>query len=161
MSQSVTLATAAQAAAQFLHVLDSGESLSTQQVADALAAANNLLDSWWQEQNLAMQEFIIGQAKAGAAMAAAYSLAAGTYTAPTWAAGSVPQFSNSTTPLTLPDAYPRALTLGLAIELAPQYDMIPSEALLKQYTEARAAANPMPGKLPVPGMSAASEAPGS
>lgn len=43
---SLTLTAAATVAAQMLGVLDSGESLSTQQIADALALANNLLDNW-------------------------------------------------------------------------------------------------------------------
>lgn len=42
----ITLTAAANHAAQYLGVLDSGESLSSQQIADALAAANNLLDNW-------------------------------------------------------------------------------------------------------------------
>jgi hypothetical protein len=124
---SLSLAQAALAAAQFLGVMDSGEALSSQQNLDALAAANNLLDNWTNEQvqliKLAVQTF---------------TLAGGTYTP-----GTVPQFPDVNTPITIPAGYTRALTLGLAIELAPQYGMQPSQALLKQYAEARAAAAPL------------------
>lgn len=41
-----TLTVMANAAAQFLGVLDSGAALSSQQVADALAAANDMIDNW-------------------------------------------------------------------------------------------------------------------
>jgi hypothetical protein len=42
----LTLTQAATTAAQWLGVLDSGESLSSQQIADALLLANIMLDSW-------------------------------------------------------------------------------------------------------------------
>jgi hypothetical protein len=63
----------------------------------------------------------------------------------------MPQFADNTTPLTLPAAYVRALVLSLAIELAPQYDVAPTPTLMKQALEARRAASPVPGKVPVPG----------
>lgn len=121
----LSLTQAATAAAQFLMVEDSGESLSTQQLADALAAANALLDNWTIEQvrtiNLIVQ---------------AFNLAAGTYTP-----GSTIQFPDTVSSITLPAGYVRPLELALAIELAPQYDMQPSAALLKNYAEARTAAS--------------------
>lgn len=173
---SLSLTTAATAAAQFLGVLDSGESLSSQQLTDALTAANNLLASLYEEQYLAFQELVTEQyreglilvqqqARVGAPLALAYSLLGGTYTAPTYnqpsiSPGTMPQFPDVSSLITLPTGWQRAFTLALAIELAPQYDMEPSQALLKQYAEARAAVNPMPGKVPVPGMSAQSEVPG-
>lgn len=42
----MTLTACANSAAQFFGALDSGESLSTQQIADALSAVNNLIDNW-------------------------------------------------------------------------------------------------------------------
>lgn len=168
----LTLTAAATAAAQELHVLDSGEALSTQQIADALARANDLLASWHQEQSLAMGELVIQQARDGvvfvaqqaalaAPLATAFTLAGGTYgvsvyTAPTYIPGAVPQFADATTPITVPAGYPRAIALSLAIEMASMFQMEPSGALLKQAAEARAAASPMPGRIPIPGMSAAS-----
>ncbi len=46
----LTLTAAATAAAQFLMVIDPGEGLSTQQITDALAVANDLLDNWSSDQ---------------------------------------------------------------------------------------------------------------
>jgi hypothetical protein len=124
---SVTLRDVASAAAQYLGVLDSGETLSAQQEADALEAVNNMLESWVNEQvqmiRLVLQTF---------------TLAGGTYTP-----AAVLQFANATTPLVIPAGYVRAIQLAAAIELAPQYDMQPSPALVKTYTEARAAATPL------------------
>lgn len=156
----VTLTAAANAAAQFLGVLDSGESLSTQQVTDALAVANNLLESWWQEQTLALQVLITEQAKAGvvfvdtltkaaAPLITAFTLAGAIYTpaqfiAPVLGTGTMPQFADATTPLTLPAAWVRALKLGLAVELAPQYAVEPAAALVQDYAAARAAATKAP-----------------
>src|SRR6202030_4031961 len=48
----INLTSVATAAAQFLGVLDSGESLSAQQLTDALAATNALLDNWSTEQTM-------------------------------------------------------------------------------------------------------------
>lgn len=58
----LTLTAAANAAAQFLHVLDSGESLSTQQVADALAAGNDMIDSWSSDRLMALSAKVDTQA---------------------------------------------------------------------------------------------------
>lgn len=49
---SITLTAAAVAAAQDLGVLDSGEPLTTQQLADALFKINNRLDNWSTEQSM-------------------------------------------------------------------------------------------------------------
>lgn len=46
MAISLTLTQAATAAAQFLGVLDSGETLSAQQLTDALAVCNNMVENW-------------------------------------------------------------------------------------------------------------------
>lgn len=171
---SISLTVAATSAAQFLDVLDSGEALSSQQITDAFGVANRLLMSWYEEQVQAFAELVAEQnrqgqilvqeqAKIGSPLAAAYTLAGGTYTvavftAPSFTPASAPQFADNTTPITLPGGYERAFILSFAIELAPQYDMQPSAALMKQAAEARAAANPMPGKIPIPGLSVASEA---
>lgn len=170
----ISLTTAANSAAQFLGILDSGESLSSQQLTDAFGVANRLLQSWFQEQSLAMQvmvnahqvrltQFIDTLFLEGEPLAVAYTLANGSYTkatssGPSFIPGSLPQFVDQVTPLAIATGYDRILTLALAIELAPQYGVIPSADLLKQYTESRAAANPMPGKVPIPGMSAESAA---
>lgn len=163
----VTLTQAATAAAQFLGVLDPGEGLSAQQLTDALNVANNLLESLWQEQTLALQVIVTEQAKAvtifldslskqAAPLVQAYTLAAGAYTAalgtpPSYTPGTMPQFADNTTPITLPLGYIRILKLELAVELAAQYDMTPSPAVVAQLAEARAAANPKLGTAPVPG----------
>lgn len=127
----MTLTAAATAAAQFLGVLDSGESLSAQQLTDALNAANNMLENWTNEQVRTIQ-----------AIVPIFSLAGGTYTP-----GTILAFPDTTTPLAIPLGYFRAIQLGLAIELAPQYDMQPSPALLKNFAEARSAANPLIAKI--------------
>ena len=127
----LTLTAAATQAAQYLGVLDSGENLSTQQLADALLAANNLLDAWTNEQIRIIQ-----------AIVAAFTLAGGSFTA-----GTELQFVDTVTPLNLPSGYLRALPLNLAIEIAAQYDVPPSASLLRQAQEARVAANPLLAKV--------------
>ena len=185
-------------------ILDSGEALSTQQVTDALSAANDLLDSWSIEQILvyqaarnvqtlsaATQSYAIGtgltwdQPRPAAIVAAAVINAAGpgtevhVCTAREWAAiedrqsssylikhlfydravsngqvyvspiplgsgltielityNALTQFADTTSPIAIPAGYLRALKLGLAIELAPQYDMQPSQALAGNYQAA-------------------------
>jgi len=172
---SITLTAAANAAAQQLMVIDSGGALSTQQITDALGMANRLLASWAQEQNLALSTLLSEQNNAGAVMidqqksttaplVLAYTLAGGVYVAPVYTAGTytpgtVPQFPDATTPLTLPAGYERATVLGLAIEMAPAFGVAARPELINDYREARAAASPMPGRIPVPGASAASDAP--
>lgn len=129
---SITLTVYANAAAQFLGVLDSGEALSSQQVADALPAANQLLESWYTAMVLAVNVQI-----------AAFTLAGGTYSP-----ASMPQFADATTGLTLPAGWDRALKLNLAVEIAPQYDMAPSADLLRAAGEALNAVTPIPARLP-------------
>lgn len=53
----------------------------------------------------------------------------------TWAALS--PFADKTTALSLSDGYVRMLRTALAIELAPRYDMKPTEALVSRFQEAR------------------------
>ena len=128
---SLSLTQAANSACLSLGVLDSGESLSSQQYTDALGAANNMLESWTNEQVSFIKAAIAG-----------FALAGGTYTpAP------LLQFADMTTPLTVPSGYVRAIELGLAIELAPQYDTAPSQTLVHQANEARAAATPFVARL--------------
>jgi hypothetical protein len=169
----ISLTAAANSAAQFLGVLDSGESLSTQQVNDAFLVANRLLGNLYQEQLAGAQEWVTQKNKEIQALIDtqfsvlgglfyAYSLALNavtiaTLTGHTVTPNATPQFADNTTALLLPLGFDRVMVLALAIELAPQYDMEPSMALLKQYTEARAAASPMPGHLPAPGQSAQSQ----
>jgi hypothetical protein len=127
----VTLTAVATAAAQFLHVLDSGESLSSQQLTDALAAVNNLLDNLTNEQVKLIQSIV-----------PFFTLAAGSYSP-----ASTIQFPDTTTPTTVPNGYVRVLELGAAIELAPQYDVTPLPSLVQRYEEARAAANPLTARI--------------
>jgi hypothetical protein len=167
----VNFAAAVTQAAQMLGVLDSGESLSTQQEADALTIANDLLESWYNEQIQALDVLLADQAEAGnifaaqqakitSTLALAYTLGGATYHAPTYTpgsifAGSMPQFPSTAGSVTLPTGYDRAFILQFAIELAPEYMMAPSQDLIANATAAKAAAAPMPGKIPVPGMGSA------
>lgn len=127
----MSLTTAANAAVLFLGDLDSGEGLSAQQLSDALGAANDLLENLTNEQVRLLQAII-----------PTFSLAGGTYTP-----GTIIQFPDTVTAITIPPGYLRVIQLGLAIELAPQYSTQPSAALLKNFTEARNAANPLLAKL--------------
>jgi hypothetical protein len=124
----------ATAAVQYLQGLDSGETLSTQQLSDARAAANLLIESWYQEQVLSIQLFL-----------SLYTLAGGTYTP-----GTQPSFPDNTTVQTFPLAYIRSLELNLAIELGPQYAIQPTGSLIKQAAEARKAATPVVMQFAVP-----------
>jgi|SRR6266481_1329912 len=121
-----------QAAMQYLMVLDSGESGSAQQLSDALAAANDLLDNWTTEQNQTIKVLL-----------QTFTL----LNSPTFTPGAVLQFSDNTTPIALPAGYGRALKLALAVELAPQYDTTPSPALIKNLREARPAASIMAARI--------------
>lgn len=171
----VNLTTVAVHAVQFISSTDSGETLSNQQLLDAQSAANNLLLNWFQEQNLAMQQLVVEQqfqiqalldqlTGQGKSFAIAYTLVAGSYNAPflsgpSFTPATAPQFPDLVTPITIPNGYQRALETSLGIELAPQYDVPVTPALVGIAREARAAINPMPAHRPVPGQSAASEAP--
>lgn len=70
MAESITLTAAATAAVQFLAVLDSGETLSAQQLTDALNAANNILSNWTNEQVEALTLLIQEQIRAGGELVA-------------------------------------------------------------------------------------------
>ena len=108
------------------------------------------------------------QAENSGPLATAYVLAAGTYTPPvytaasytppsyapgTFAPGSVITFPDLTTPVAFPEGYGLAIVLNLAVKLAPQYPGVgqASEALMDNAMKAYAAANPMPGRVPIPG----------
>jgi hypothetical protein len=199
-----SLTQAATAAAQFLHVLDPGESLSAQQLADALAACNNMLDSWSSDEGMILastelsfntaagtQSYTIGPGMTIASTpaprsikAASASLTAGPgaplsvvdllqwnqipdrqsqswhpkfvyhdhgsptgiiYLSPvpigilavkldTWTA--LTQFADTTTPITILPGYLRLIELGLALELAPQYVVTPSQTLVALFADA-------------------------
>jgi hypothetical protein len=199
-----TLTQAATVAAQFLGVLDPGESLSAQQLADALAACNNMLDNWSSDEGMILQSaelsfntvastgnYTIGPAMtipiatAPRAVKAAHGVLTsgpstpiqvvnldqwnaipdreslswhpralyhdhgsptGTvYLAPkpigilavklsVWSA--LTAFPDATTPVTLLPGYERLIKIGLAIELAPQYDINPSQTLMALHSDA-------------------------
>ena len=124
---SVSLTAVATAAVQHLGGLDSGEILSTQQLNDAFAAANLLLESWYQEQVLTIQSLVV-----------LYTLAAGTYTP-----AAVPVFANNSTPISLPLGVARALEFNLAVELAGQYALPVPPNVSKQASESRFTATPV------------------
>jgi hypothetical protein len=167
VSDSLNLTSSAEEAAQMLAALDPGETFSTTMLTTILGVANNLWSNWWQEQVLALQEliseqakalqiFVDGQARETAPLVAAYTLAAGSYIAPTFTAGSTftssaPQFPDTVSNISVPSGYGRAFQLSLAIEIAPIFGFQPSQSLMAQAAEARAAASPVPGKVPVPG----------
>jgi hypothetical protein len=48
------------------------------------------------------------------------------------------QFADATTPITITPGYFRVIELGLAIEIAPQYDVTPSQTLMQNYADALA-----------------------
>lgn len=171
----ISLMAAANSAAQFLGVLDSGESLSAQQLTDALGVANRLLTTYYWEQNLSMQQLVQEHrntlqsladqmAALGQSLQVAYTVANGSYvpvtvSGPSWVPSpNPPNFPDTTTATVFPQGYERVITLALAIELAPQYGVTPSDDLLRIYSEARAAVNPMPMKRPIPGQSPQSQA---
>lgn len=202
---SVSLTTVAQAAVLYLGVLDSGEGLSAQQLADALAAANNLLDNWSSEGIFLMfdvlttaiplaagtQSYSIGASQTinvprpVKIQAASFLNASGeggpievidekkwamlpdrqkrsnrieflfydrgfptgniflspvplstnpTLELHTWAP--LTEFADLTTAITILPGYLRMLELGLAIELAPQYDMTSPATVQSNFLDA-------------------------
>ena len=202
---SVNLTTVAQAAVQFLGVLDSGEGLSTQQKTDALAVANNLLDNWSSEGVFiptdtiikaipvvaGTQSYTIGAsqtintARPVKIEAASFLNSSGEggpievvdekkwaslpdrqgqsnhcrflfydrgYPTGTIYLSPVPlstnptlelhvfapltEFADLTTTISFAPGYLRPFELALAVELAPQYDMQPSETLAASYSDA-------------------------
>jgi hypothetical protein len=228
----MTLTACANAAAQFLGVLNSGESLSAQEIADALSAANNLMDNWSSEQVMllqlvettqtltaATQKYTIGTSQTWnmtrpAAIASASLInstgpgipidvvnavkwssipdrqaqsylvkylyydrgfpTGNVYVAPTplgstlsvqlvtWSPLS--PFADATTPLTMLPGYARLLQLALAIEIAPQYEVAPTQTLMQNYADAMARVRHLNAELigsepPSGDVSAASGAP--
>lgn len=164
---SITATTAITQALNVLGRLFPGETPSTSEQNDALLIVNQMLANWYNEQLLALSVLLSEQNNAGleliakqgmetAPLVASYVLASATYTAPSYTAGSVaggtiPQFADLSTPLTLPTGYDLAVVLGLAVELAPVYGVAASNDLIQDFTMARAAANPVPGRIPIPG----------
>jgi|HubBroStandDraft_6_1064221.scaffolds.fasta_scaffold1002764_2 hypothetical protein len=132
---SINLTTYAEAAVQFMGVLDSGEGLSAQQLSDALAVANTLLESWYTASVLLINIEI-----------ASFTLAAGSFTPAT-----MPQFADTTTALTLPAGWDRIMKLGLCVELAPQYDMQPPASVEQALAQALQAVLKVPATLPKAG----------
>src|SRR5258708_27479245 len=100
---SLSLTQVATAAAQFLMVLDSGEGLSSQQLADALAAVNSMVRNWTNEQVQALKLAL-----------QSYTLAGGTYTP-----AATIQFPDTVSSITIPDEYVRVFELGAAVQVAP------------------------------------------
>jgi hypothetical protein len=166
---SITATAAINAALLQLGVFDPGETPSTSEYNAALLIANEMLANWYNEQAQAIavllkeqaQEgigFIANQTKSTGSLSAAYTLANGTYTAPTYTAGSytpgtLPAFPDLTTAQTFPTGYELAIVLGLAMWLLPQYPAatVPPQVLQQNYQAAKAAATPMPGRVPLPG----------
>ena len=172
----VSFQTLATQAAQLLGVLDSGESLSAQQLTDTLGFTNNILDSWTNEETLslqmlakeqaaALQILIDQQTRMFLPVSTGYALSGGTYTAATFtpstfAPGAVLQFASTAASITAPAGYSRALALALAVEMAPYWQTEASPDLVRQLAEARAAASPVAGKLPIAGSAGQASVPG-
>jgi hypothetical protein len=204
---SLTLTTLATDATKYLMVLDAGGALSSTQLDDALAAANDMLDSWSSEQimvpSISLETFALTGGTAsytiGSALtwntvrpmvieaavhkntmnAAPYDTPIKVVNAAEWASidnrgqinqliqflfydraqtnakvyvspiplgGSIEltlwkaltQFADKTTPITVPAGYPLAMKLALAMLLAPMYDMAPTDAMVKAYSDAMA-----------------------
>jgi len=202
------LTTIANAAARFLGVIDSGGSLSSTQLDDALAAANNMLDNWSSQRLYAISETVTRQnlaantgsytigpaatwniARPAAITAASHVLTVSgnefatsvqilnanafmaqrdrrsTSLVPQWLyydrgnptgnvyLGDVPavasaidlvvwtaltQFADKTTAITMLPGYQRAIEHALAFELAPQYDITPTDSLVTAMKDALA-----------------------
>lgn len=122
----LSFATTAQVAAQKCGILDSGESLSSQQLSDLLILANNLLETWYTAQVIAID-----------AQLQVFTLAAGTYTP-----AAMPQFASTVASVTLPAAWDRVLELGLAIEAAGEFVRAVSPDLMQQFQDAFKNASP-------------------
>lgn len=201
---SLSLTQAAYAAALLLGVVDSGETLSAQQLSDILFAANNMLDNWSSDGLFALSDLVTTWALAsgvqsytiGAAqvisltrpmriVSASFANSSGpggpieVCNDKTWAAipdrqrqsfiieklfwdrgnptglvyvSPVPQgstltgtintwipltqFADTTTGISILPGYERAIVAGLAIEIAPQFEKVPSATLNANYTDA-------------------------
>jgi hypothetical protein len=166
---SLTGGAAIQAALLQLGVYDPGETPSTSEQNQCLLIANEMLTGWYNEQVQALTVLLAGQNKAGLAYVAeqvrvttplttAYVLGGATYTPPSYTAGSIsggtaPGFPDLTTPQTFPTGYDAAIVLNLAVRLISQYPSAnPPQDLRQEAMKALAAAVPVPGKLPLPGM---------
>lgn len=200
----LTLTACANTAAQLLGVLDSGEALSTQQIADALVLANNLWDNWSADPKMILtitrvaaalssgvQGYTIGAGQTfnvtrpAAIVSAAFLNSSGpggevkvltpsqwagtpdrqrqsyiiqglfydrgnptgnlyltpvpqgtTLSLEVWVWAALAQFVDATTPLTMLPSYQRLLTLAMAMEMAPEYSMTPSQKLTDDYQAA-------------------------
>lgn len=153
-----------------LGVYDPGETPNTSEQNACLLVANQMLANWYNEQLLAIQTLIAEQDQAGAMfideqkratspLITSFVLAAASYTPPSYTpgsatGGSVPAFPDLTTPQTFPEGYDWAIVVGLAVMLIPQYGSAVTanpQVLLASYQAAKAAANPVPGRIPIPG----------
>jgi hypothetical protein len=150
-------------------VFDPGETPSTSEQNQCLIVANAMLANWYNEQLAALSVLLQAQNKAGLSLIAeqvhvteplvtAYTFAGASYTPPSYTAGSVsggsvPAFPDLTTVQTFPEGYDWAIITGLAVALLPQYPgaTTPAQTLIQNYANARAAASPMPGRVPLPG----------
>jgi hypothetical protein len=200
---SLTLTAAANSAAQFLGVLDSGESLSAQQLTDALTIANSMFDNWSSDGLFALADLVTPFALAAGVqgytigtgqvinMTRPVRIVAAAFTNTTGPGGQIEvideqkwagipdrqrrswiieklfwdranptgtvyvspvplgaliaelhtfapltQFADVTTPITILPGYTRMIVLGLAIELAPQYQMAPPATLTALFADA-------------------------
>lgn len=163
----INLTTAATVAAQHLRAITSGQSISPVQVTDMFGIANRMLQSWVTEEQQTLTVMISDHAAGLSEMLAqnnlefesilaGYTLSGGTYTPgsvtdDTYTPGSGYQFADTVTNLTLPPAYERAVVLSLAIESASYWNKQAPQDLVRQATEARAAASPVPRRQPIPG----------
>ncbi len=203
----MTLTDCANSAGRFLGIIDSGGSLSNQQLLDAQEAINNLIDNWSSDRLMALSALVADFAVTGATSyaigtgaawntprpsaieAATYLLSANggvlalplrvlnandfsslpdrrstsvvakalfydrgnptgnVYLAPVplnggsvelvmWSA--MTQFPDLVTAITVSPGYSRMLQLAAAVEMAPQYDVTPTPALIENYTDALA-----------------------
>lgn len=231
---SLTLTTLAQDAAKYLMVLDAGGTLSSNQLDDALAAANDMLDSWSSEElmipALSLETFALSAGVAAYSIGAAltwntvrpmaieaavhvntmysspYETPIKVVNAAEWAAidnrgqsnllidylfydraqtngkcyvspiplggniqltlwKALTQFTDKTTPITVPAGYPLPMKLALAMLIAPMYDLAPTEALTKSYMDAMARVRDLNaalmGRKPPAGQTDAATAPPS
>ena len=166
---SLTGGSAIQQALLLLGVYDPGETPSTSEQNQDLLILNEMLLGWFNEQKLSigilLQEqinsggiFIAEQNRAIAPLSTSFVLAGGTYTPPTYTAGSftfasAPAFPDLTTAQTFPPGYDYAIVTGLAVALLPQYGNAVTadpQQIAMNAKIALAKANPIPGAVPVP-----------
>lgn len=119
------------AALQYLGVLDAGEAPSAQQLTDALAAGNAILDSWAGEQQRIVNTINLNFPIAAISLTQNLILV----------------FIDNGTPVVFPTGYVRAFEMALALELASQYGVPLPPDLPGRYAEARAAACPLLARL--------------